>query len=419
MWSNPLPTCIAINCEQPTLPNGDVNSTSTAFGATIHYSCNDGYVLEGSVNSTCVHNGTGNRQGKLSNPPPTCTKITCERPTVQNGNVTVTSIKLGSVIQYTCNDGYVLAGKMNSTCVHNGTGNRQGQWSNPSPNCMEITCLQPLFSNGRAITDSLKFGGTVRYLCNEGFALKGKTTSICISSDVGKRTGRWLDPTPICSEITCEPPILRNGSATADSLKYGGTVNYACDDGYILEGEFRTICGRKGSEEGKWQDRKPICIEITCDIPTHPDNGVAVADSRKLGGKVRYFCRKGYLLNGNKDIATCVRNGTTNARGAWSNRTPICSPVTKGYSPVRSLESSSPGNDDGFGSGVGCGIGIMLLIALVVGGICILIKKRKYIARLHSLGSLNPKQPEEEKEVRDFNNPVYGMDETESYGQRA
>jgi hypothetical protein len=63
----------AITCDQPFLLNGKTTNSSLMFGATIKYMCEEGYILEGLENSTCVANATGNLKGKWSNPIPICT----------------------------------------------------------------------------------------------------------------------------------------------------------------------------------------------------------------------------------------------------------------------------------------------------------------------------------------------------------
>ena len=50
----------AIDCGNPPSPdpNGSVESTGTILRNTANYSCNDGYVLEGSMTIYCQNDGT-------------------------------------------------------------------------------------------------------------------------------------------------------------------------------------------------------------------------------------------------------------------------------------------------------------------------------------------------------------------------
>lgn len=47
----------------------------------------------------------------------------------ENGNVQVTSTRIGAVATYSCNDGFTLVGNKNRVCRPN------GQWSGGAPSC--------------------------------------------------------------------------------------------------------------------------------------------------------------------------------------------------------------------------------------------------------------------------------------------
>lgn len=56
--------------------------------------------------------------------------VECEVVAIENGNATVNGTGLGSVVEYTCDDGYYLSGESQQTCQENDT------WSDNA----QVTC---------------------------------------------------------------------------------------------------------------------------------------------------------------------------------------------------------------------------------------------------------------------------------------
>ena len=55
-------------------PDNTPNSTYYALGTVANYSCDDGYVLVGNETRTCVDNGDNNTVGVFSGQDPTCVR---------------------------------------------------------------------------------------------------------------------------------------------------------------------------------------------------------------------------------------------------------------------------------------------------------------------------------------------------------
>ncbi|XP_064625974.1 sushi, von Willebrand factor type A, EGF and pentraxin domain-containing protein 1-like [Lineus longissimus] len=208
------PYCnIAITCDPPSrLLNGKVSTTFLAtVGWFVSYKCDKGFVLEGKENSTCVENVYG--PGNVADSTPVCRAITCDPPSLTNGQVSVPKpVLLGSAVSYQCNTGYVLEGKESSTCVEVGTGNVKGSWADPTPVCTAITCDPPSLTNGRVSGPKpALLGSAVSYQCDTGYVLEGKGSSTCVEDGPDNVKGKWADPAPVCTAITCEPPVISNG----------------------------------------------------------------------------------------------------------------------------------------------------------------------------------------------------------------
>nr|XP_039273576.1 sushi, von Willebrand factor type A, EGF and pentraxin domain-containing protein 1-like [Styela clava] len=118
-------------CPAPKAPDNGTVDTATALevNQTIEYSCNAGYVLQGSNIGKCGENGTW---GEV----PTCVVRTCPAPKApDNGTVdTATALVVNQTIKYSCNAGYVLQGSNIGKCRENGT------WGEVPTCIVDLTC---------------------------------------------------------------------------------------------------------------------------------------------------------------------------------------------------------------------------------------------------------------------------------------
>ncbi|XP_077973752.1 sushi, von Willebrand factor type A, EGF and pentraxin domain-containing protein 1-like isoform X2 [Styela clava] len=279
-------------CPAPKAPDNGTVDTATALevNQTIEYSCNAGYVLQGSNIGKCGENGTW---GEV----PTCVVRTCPAPKApDNGTVdAATALEVNQTIEYSCNAGYVLQGSNIGKCRENGT------WGEV-PTCVVRTCPAPKApDNGTVDTaTALEVNQTIEYSCNAGYVLQG--------SNIGKcgENGTWGE-VPTCVVRTCPPPKAPdNGTVdTATALEVNQTIEYSCNAGYVLQGSNIGKCG----ENGTWGE-VPTCVVRTCPAPKAPDNGtVDTATALEVNQTIKYSCNAGYVLQGS-NIGKCGENGT-------------------------------------------------------------------------------------------------------------
>uniref|UniRef100_A0A803Y7Z2 Sushi domain-containing protein n=1 Tax=Meleagris gallopavo TaxID=9103 RepID=A0A803Y7Z2_MELGA len=129
-WSPPLPACKKGKCSPPNIANGLHSSQSTNKflpGAVVHYSCKDGFKLVGNVSISCSD------VGRWSRPLPRCQEVTCPPPpNIANGlHSSRSSARFphGTVVYYSCKDGFELVGNVSISCLD------VGRWSRPLPRC--------------------------------------------------------------------------------------------------------------------------------------------------------------------------------------------------------------------------------------------------------------------------------------------
>ncbi|KAK2708463.1 uncharacterized protein LOC136028340 isoform X2 [Artemia franciscana] len=166
----------------------------------------------------------------------------CGRPEQPpNATVIVDDFNIGSKIEYKCDNGHLLIGPSERTCMANGF------FDEFPPVCKHLQCGLPAripngvyrFSNG-----SRDYLSTVSYECNPGYVLVGRGDLIC---DVDER---WNGPPPRCDPAFClEPADIPNGFFTlsTNSTVIGTIVSYFCSGPqYKLVGPKRIRCLKTG-----------------------------------------------------------------------------------------------------------------------------------------------------------------------------
>uniref|UniRef100_A0A8B9JNW2 Seizure 6-like protein 2 n=1 Tax=Astyanax mexicanus TaxID=7994 RepID=A0A8B9JNW2_ASTMX len=185
----------------PTLPPVEFGWSSSSHpslvrGSVLTYQCQPGYDIVGSDIITCQWDLS------WSNSPPTCVKIQqCPDPgEVVNGARSVhpeLGFAVGTVVRFTCNQGYQLEGPSQISCHGRDTG--MPKWSDRSPKCVlkYDPCPNPgVPDNGyqTLYKHSYQAGETLRFFCYEGYELIGEVIINCVPG----HPSQWNNPPPFC-----------------------------------------------------------------------------------------------------------------------------------------------------------------------------------------------------------------------------
>lgn len=301
-WEPVAPVCRPVSCGRPAeIPHGTVRSTRVTFNSVASYHCDQGYRLIGVAERTCL--ASTSWSGSL----PACKPISCGKPEIiDNGQITGRDYILGSIVEYSCNEGYQLSGISERRC------REDGRWHGDLPSCSQIECDPPSnIEHGDYSGSSFYYGESVVYECNEGFVISGITSLECQSN------GEWHPAVPSCSPQEClHPEGIKYGSVTPHGLTYTSKTEYVCDDGYELSGDAVRIC----QADGSWSGLPPLCIALKCTPPTGIHNGRIDYKDLVVGSVIRYFCNSGFKLYGD-EVRRCLHNIT------WGGVEPQCRPV--------------------------------------------------------------------------------------------
>ncbi|KAM9478406.1 complement factor H-like isoform 1-T2 [Salvelinus alpinus] len=294
----------------PNVPNARVTEESVKEeykeDNIVLFSCNVGFVPAGRISYQCKKNKwVVVRQGKC-NPKP------CELPDeTANGHYSIQAgddFVFGATIKYTCNDGYQMVSKMDiRTCMVAG-------WSNHLPICEVVNCVHEA-TDGRVVVSGLpdddgviQYGHELRFSCpNPAHQLKGNPQVVCATG------GRWNNRFPTCEDVTCEAAEkIKNGNVIGipqnnSTMKYGHRLQFECSNSrHVLKGESEVTC----TSNGQWSHSFPICEEPKdfCGPPPHLMNGDTTDDTReryRQGESVHYNCQKYYIPEPPSAYKTC------------------------------------------------------------------------------------------------------------------
>lgn len=325
-------SCISQNhrCENlaRTIPNGRVNiKPQNMFGGIATYECDWGYEIRGQKDRVC--RGDEKWEGEApscvlskGSGQPILSKEGCNSPPVieyaiHNGRELGEGERYpsGTMLEYSCIEGFMRG----SDYVERAWCIADGEWVGPKMVCQAAGCPKPPepLNGGVIIPASTGVNSVVRYYCNPGFELIGRSERICESDST------WTGNEPRCEKggsETCGPPpyVVRafHDSEGISRFPLGSQVTYRCQDGFTLTERFahtRALC----DHGERWEGPRMSCKPVECGFPNTVENGRITGIDFTYPHTVQFLCNEGYRLVGN-DSTTCQ------ASGQWSAESPTC-----------------------------------------------------------------------------------------------
>ncbi|NXG69743.1 CR1L protein, partial [Baryphthengus martii] len=323
VWNKPAPECKVVNCEHPSIKNGNLLSSyrsSYTYRDTVMFDCDFRYTINGSHTSTCKEDG-------LWDPPlPFCQLSSCDDPpdvfNAVKAKLAGNLFPVDTVVTYECRDGYQFSlgeTTRHIKCLPDFT------WTETPHPCERIRCPNPDIKNGNPVfvwegKENYVFGDRLEITCKDGYAFKGHSGHVVLrcTSD-----GSWDPAVPECTpELRCPKPDIAHGREVFKSqneYKVGTRLELACDSGYVLRGQNSTKC----QADASWDPPLPLC-DKACGPPPKIAYGQHSASGQEqfpYGAEVTYSCVEGLSLVGDKSIY-CTSDDGVNL--TWSGPAPEC-----------------------------------------------------------------------------------------------
>ena len=172
-WNASIPTCDPVDCGNPGVPiNGRLHSAHDIYTYTsiVTFSCDTGYILSNNSGAECLSNGQWNTSI------PTCDPVDCGNPGVpDNGQAHGGIFTYTSIVMLSCNNGYTLSDNYGVECKSD------RQWNASLPTCIPINCGNPgVPDNGQAHGNIYTYNSVINYTCNEGYLINGTHSIVCL-----------------------------------------------------------------------------------------------------------------------------------------------------------------------------------------------------------------------------------------------
>lgn len=191
-----------------------------------------------------------------------------------------------------------------------------GTWTSTTLKCLPVQCPYPDQPlHGQLQCENTQYRSTVNYTCDEGYILEGARGAVCLEN------GSWSAPEPKCKPVSCGPApipqfgmIIYNKIIRGNNIIFGTTGTYKCLPPFALFGQERAEC----TASGQWTET-PHCQEVSCPPPENITNGFMTITQKRdfvFGESVNYGCNSDYKLVGPMQIV-CEKSGE------WSQK-PSC-----------------------------------------------------------------------------------------------
>ncbi|VTJ91715.1 Hypothetical predicted protein, partial [Marmota monax] len=306
-WDGSEPVCIPVDCGSPPISaNGQVKGDEYTFQKKVEYTCDEGFLLEGTRSRVCLANGS------WSGVTPNCIPVRCATPPqVTNGMMDGLDFGFKKEVVFHCKEGYVLHGAPKLTCQSDGT------WDAEVPVCKLVHCRPPEdLAHGFPNGFSFYHGRHIQYQCFSDYKLHGSPSRRCLSN------GSWSGSPPSCLPCRCSAPVIQSGTVNGTDFGCGKVAHIQCFKGFKLQGLSEIIC----EANGQWSSDFPHCKHVSCGPPPTIPNSFIRESSSLEEIVVTYSCKAGYVKRGKSELV-CTEKGT------WSQPYPICEPLSCGPPP--------------------------------------------------------------------------------------
>ncbi|KAM4592287.1 CUB and sushi domain-containing protein 1-like [Odontesthes bonariensis] len=275
-------------CGTPGLiPNGVIHGSRYNMGDKIRYSCESGFVLEGHSILTCIVSPGSGAQWDF--PSPFCRAEGACGGTLRGTAGSITSpgypaeydnnldctwsilAEPGDTIALVFND-FLLEDKYDFLEI-SGT-------EAPSIWLTGTTVPSPVISNKNWLrihftsdSNHRRKGFSAQYQVKKAIELKSRGVKMMPSKDSSHKNA-VLSQSGLAGDVCPDPGVPENGKRMGSAFQIGSSVQFSCDDSYVLHGSKSITCQRVTDTLAAWNDHRPICRTRTCGSNLRGPRGV-------------------------------------------------------------------------------------------------------------------------------------------------
>uniref|UniRef100_A0A9J7XDS2 CUB and Sushi multiple domains 1 n=1 Tax=Cyprinus carpio carpio TaxID=630221 RepID=A0A9J7XDS2_CYPCA len=265
-------------CGNPGLiPRGIIHGTRYNVGDKIRYSCVMGYVLEGHAVLTCIVSpGSG---ASWDFPAPFCRAEGSCGGTLRGTTGTISSPHFPSEYENNADCTWSILAEPGDTIALvftdfqledrydfleiSGT-EAPSIWLTgmnlPSPVISSKNWLRLHFTSD---SNHRRKGFSAQYQVKKAIELKSRGVKMLPSKDTSHKNA-VLSQGGMAADICPDPGIPENGKRIGSSFQVGASIQFSCDDSYVLQGSKSITCQRVTETLAAWSDHRPICRTRTC-----------------------------------------------------------------------------------------------------------------------------------------------------------
>ncbi|KAK7150883.1 hypothetical protein R3I93_011977 [Phoxinus phoxinus] len=326
-WSSKPPTCELVQCPELIKPQeGDMRCNNPmgrfSYRSTCEFVCKEGYKLRDNSSSTLFCGA----MGRWNDSKPTCEIVKCKSEDLtppDHASVQCsdpTDFSYNSQCKYSCEEGYELKGSSTTRCTST------TEWSSKPPTCEPVQCpelIEPQEGDMRCNNPMGRFSyrSTCEFVCKEGYKLRDNSSSTLFCG----ATGRWNDSHPTCGIVKCKsedltPPDHASVQCSDPTdFSYNSQCKYSCEEGYELKGSSTTRC----TSTTEWSSKPPTCELVQCPELIEPQEG-DMRCNNPMGrfsyrSTCEFVCKEGYKLRDNSSSTLFC-----GATGRWNDSNPTC-----------------------------------------------------------------------------------------------
>uniref|UniRef100_A0A7N8XP27 CUB and Sushi multiple domains 1 n=1 Tax=Mastacembelus armatus TaxID=205130 RepID=A0A7N8XP27_9TELE len=276
-------------CGTPGLiPNGVIHGSRYNMGDKIRYSCESGFVLEGHSILTCIVSPGSGAQWDF--PSPFCRAEGACGGTLRGTAGSITSpgypaeydnnldctwsilAEPGDTIALVFND-FLLEDKYDFLEI-SGT-EAPSIWLTgailPSPVISNKNWLRIHFTSD---SNHRRKGFSAQYQVKKAIELKSRGVKMMPNKDSSHKNAVFCEVVWARINITTIAISDRCCNYCVSSSRVGSSVQFSCDDSYVLQGSKSITCQRVTDTLAAWSDHRPICRTRTCGSNLRGPRGV-------------------------------------------------------------------------------------------------------------------------------------------------